>query len=88
MALNAFYDGIIETLDKLVEACQGAHDIIGAIPSPPASDGDILEHIVAESEWIAEHRSEIAYDIPALENIVDELSGIYLSTIYKLKNLK
>ena len=24
----------------------------------------------------------------ALENIVDELTGLYLSTIYKLRNLK
>ena len=88
MALNTFYDSIIDTLDKLVEACQGAHGIVGAIPAPSASASDIIDHLEEESAWIAEHRSEIAYEVPALENIVDELSAIYLSTIYKLKNLK
>jgi hypothetical protein len=88
VALNTFYDSIIDTLDKLVEACQGAHGLVGAIPAPSASASDITDHLEEESAWIAEHRSEIAYEVPALENIVDELSAIYLSTIYKLKNLK
>ena len=88
MALNTFYDGIIDTLDRIVEACQGAHGIIGAIPAPSASASDIIDHIEEESAWIAEHRSEIAHNVTAIENIIDELSGIYLSTIYKLKNLK
>jgi len=88
VALNTFYDSIIDTLDKLVEACQGAHGLVGAIPAPSASASDIIDHLEEESAWIAEHRSEIAYEVPALENIVDELSAIYLSTLYKLKNLK
>jgi hypothetical protein len=88
VALNTFYDGIIDTLDRVVEACQGAHGLIGAIPAPSASASDIIDHLEEESAWIAEHRSEIAYNVTAIENIIDELSGIYLSTIYKLKNLK
>jgi hypothetical protein len=88
MALNTFYDGIIDTLDRIVEACQGAHGLVGAIPAPSASASDIIDHLEEESAWIAEHRSEIAYNVTAIENIIDELSGIYLSTIYKLKNLK
>jgi len=87
-ALNTFYDAIIESLDEIVEAFQGRFDLVGAIPAPGNAPSDILEHIMAECKWIETHRSEIAQNVPAIENLVDELSGIYLSTIYKLKNLK
>jgi hypothetical protein len=36
---------------------------------------------------MSKNRSKIASGVPALENIVDEIVGLYLSTIYKLKNL-
>ena len=38
-------------------------------------------------ELIAENRSEIADDNAAIENILDDLCALYLSTIYKLKLL-
>jgi hypothetical protein len=88
VALGSFYDGIIDALDKLVEARQGSDGIVGAIPPAPASSGDILEHLETESAWIADNRDEIANGVTALENLVDELSGVYLSAIYMLKNFK
>ena len=87
-ALGSFYDDIIDTIDKIVEAYQGRFDLVGSIPAPGKAPSDILEHIIAECEWIETNRSEIAQNISAIENLVDELSSVYLSTIYKLKNLK
>jgi len=88
-ALGSFYDDIIDLLDKLVEAHMGAAGkVIGEfeIPAlPPIKD--ILKYLSEEVNWIDEHRSEIADGVAALENIVDEIAGLYLSTIYKLKQL-
>jgi hypothetical protein len=38
--------------------------------------------------WLNENRSDISKEIPALENILDELTGLHMSTLYKLENLK
>jgi hypothetical protein len=88
-ALGSFYDEIIDLVDKLVEAHMGAAGkVIGEFEIPALKPiKDILKHLSEEVAWIDENRSEIASNIPALENIVDEITGLYLSTIYKLKQL-
>lgn len=89
VALNAFYDDIIDATDKLVEAYMGAAGkVIGELEIPALKPvKDILKYLCDEVAWIDENRSEIAGGIPAIENIVDEITAIYLSTIYKLKQL-
>lgn len=82
-ALGEFYEGIIDKLDPLVEAHQGMFELI----KTPA-EKDMVKRLEAEVLWINENRAKIAGNIPALENMVDELTGVYLSTLYKLKNLR
>ena len=88
-ALGAFYDDIIDAIDKFVEAYMGASGKVVDSFEIPASKPvkDILKHLSEEAEWINEHREHIAGEVPALENIVDEITAIYLKTIYKLKQL-
>lgn len=88
-ALGSFYDKIIDLTDELVEAHMGAAGkVIGEIEIPALPPvKDILKHLSEEVNWIDEHRSEIADGVAALENIVDEIAALYLSTIYKLKQL-
>lgn len=88
-ALGSFYDKIIDLTDKLVEAHMGAAGkVIEEFEIPAAKPvKDILKHLSEEVNWIDEHRSEIADGVAALENIVDEIAALYLSTIYKLKQL-
>lgn len=87
-ALGKFYDEVIEALDDLVEAYQGAFDLVGTIPAPEKTDGDILKHLEGEAAWIEEHHDEICKGNRAVANLIDGLSDVYLSTIYKLRNLK
>jgi DNA-binding ferritin-like protein len=89
-ALGDFYDAIISQLDEIVEMHQGAFGLIDAVtfPGVTASPSTIVEHIKAEAEWFEENRSEIAQGVYAIENQVDELTGIYLKAYYKLKNLQ
>ncbi len=88
-ALGSFYDDVVDALDKFVEAYMGARGKVidqFDIPATPQVK-EILKHLSEEVNWINQNREAIADEVPALENIVDEIAGIYLSTIYKLKQL-
>jgi hypothetical protein len=87
-ALGHFYDDAIEALDDIVEAYQGAFDLVGTIPAPDKSDNDILKHLEVDAAWIEENHEGICKGNRAIANLIDALSGVYLSTIYKLRNLK
>jgi predicted hydrolase (HD superfamily) len=89
IALNEFYDAIVELADKLTEAYQGRH---GLIDIPLLKDenhkdnpADMLQShmdMVEKLRYTAIEKT----DTP-LQNIVDEVVGQYLSTLYKLRNL-
>ena len=87
-ALGKFYDEVIDALDNLVEAYQGAFKLIGAIPAPKDTPSDALKALEADAKWIEEHHEDICQGNRAVANLIDTLTGVYLSTIYKLKNLK
>ena len=87
-ALGSFYDGVIDDLDALVEAYQGAYELVGNIPSPDSKGNDILSLLEDDAAWIEKHHEEICKGNRAIANLIDSLTGTYLSTIYKLRNLK
>ena len=89
VALNAFYDGIVDLADKFAEAYQGRHGLIGPINLMSAKKTksiiEFLQDSMAELEGC---RYDVCdkTDTP-LQNIIDEIVGLYLSTLYKLKFL-
>lgn len=89
MALGDFYESIIELADKLVEAYQGRYQIID-IPYMKGEEGsDPIEVLSRHLKLVESVRYDsIPKEDTALQNIVDEVVGQYLSTLYKLKNLK
>ena len=87
-ALGKFYDEIIEAIDALVEAYQGLNGLIGSIPSPTDTKGDSLTTLKADAAWIEANHEEISGGNRAVANLIDNVTGIYLTTIYKLENLK
>lgn len=87
MALGAFYDSAIDALDAFVEAYQGANDIVGDIPAP-RGNSSILETLKADASWIEKNHEDLCGGNRALANLLDNITGVYLSTIYKLENLK
>ena len=89
MALGDFYDGAVDQIDGIVEAMQGATGKLVGTVSLPTQDasGDIVRSLVDDCNWIAKNRSKIAQGVPAIENLIDGLCDLYLTTIYKLKNL-
>ena len=87
-ALGDFYDGIIDALDPLVEAYQGAYDLVGTIPAPNSKGVDILALLQNDAKWIEAHHEEICKGNRAIANLIDTLTAVYLRAIYKLRNLK
>jgi hypothetical protein len=88
-ALGKFYDDVIDAVDALVEAYQGAFELVGNIPVPASSKNqDILDTLTVDSEWLEKNHEEICKGNRAVANKIDELTAVYLTTIYKLRNLK
>lgn len=87
-ALGHFYDDIIDAIDGLVEAYQGAFELIGNIPAPENPSGNMLKLLEADAAWIEENHEDICKGNRAVANLIDAVTGVYLSTIYKLRNLK
>lgn len=87
MALGDFYDKVIDALDSLVEAYQGAFELVGTIPSPKTKASEILLILIEDSEWIEKNHEDICKGNRAVANLVDSVTGVYLSAIYKLRNL-
>ena len=85
MALGSFYEDIIDTLDKYVESHQGTFGKIGEVKGELDSEAKQIHDDII---WLNENRSEITKGIPALENIIDELTGLHMQTLYKLENLR
>jgi hypothetical protein len=86
-ALGKFYEDVIEALDTLVEAYQGAFELIGAIPKTPTKASEILLVLVEDADWIEKNHEKICKGNRAVANLIDGVTGVYLSTIYKLRNL-
>ena len=70
-----------------MEAHQGVNGIIGSIPAPETVN-DCLKMLKADAEWIEAHHEDICGGNRALANLLDNVTAVYLQTIYKLENLK
>lgn len=88
MALNTFYHEVIELADSLAEAYQGRNGLIGHIPLKAAkTTGDIVKFLEGQLKEIESGRAVAVGSDTSLQNIVDEIVALYLSTLYKLKFL-
>lgn len=87
VALGELYDGTVTKIDAIVEMYQGAFGLIGDIDDKPIVGKDMIRHLTDEAKWINDNREAISGDWCAIENALDDLAGLYLTTLYKLKNL-
>lgn len=88
-ALKGFYEGVVDLADTLAEAYQGRHGLIGPISLMSAKKtNNILEFLEGQLADIEEMRYKVVdKSDTALQNIIDEIVALYLSTLYKLKFL-
>jgi hypothetical protein len=88
-ALNTFYDEIIELADKFAEAYQGKYGLIGPISLMSAKKtNNIVEFLEGQVDELDAMRYKVVdKECTPLQNIIDEIFGLYYSTLYKLKFL-
>ena len=89
MALNTFYDSIIDLADAFAEAYQGRHGLIGPISLMSAKKtANIIEFLEDQLKEI----ESVRYDVcdksdTALQQLIDNIVELYLTTLYKLRFL-
>ncbi len=89
VALNEFYDGIIDLADKFAEAYQGKYGLIGPISLMSAKKtSNVVEFLEGQVDDLMEMRYKVVEkDCTPIQNIIDEIFGLYYTTLYKLKFL-
>ena len=88
-ALQKFYENIIDRADTFAEAYQGRYGLIGPIALMSAKK---TENVVAFLEDQLAELEAMRYDVcdktdTPLQNLIDGIIELYLSTLYKLKFL-
>ena len=88
-ALNTFYDEVIELADKFAEAYQGKYGLIGPISLMSAKKtNNIVEFLEGQVDELDAMRYKVVdKECTPLQNVIDEIFGLYYSTLYKLKFL-
>lgn len=90
-ALGEFYDAIVDKADAIAEAYQGRYFIIDDVPilGTNGEKPDIADALESHMDDIEKLRYMACdkSDTP-LQNLIDEAVETYLSTLYKLRNLK
>jgi hypothetical protein len=89
MALNTFYSEIIDLADGLAETYQGRHGLLGPITLHSAKKtANITEFLQSQMEELEVERYNVfeKSDTP-IQNLIDGIIELYLSTLYKLRFL-
>lgn len=86
VALNSYYDGILDHIDTIVEALQGYEGKLLNLSIPSAQAEDPITHLTAIKALLLAWRENTK--IEWLKNQIDECSTLVASTLYKLKFLK
>ena len=89
VALNIFYDRIIDAADDFAEAYQGRHGLIGPIAIPAAKKTtNIIEFLQEQLDEIEKGRYDVCDRTDmSLQQLIDNIIEIYLRTLYKLRFL-
>jgi len=91
MAMQAYYEGVIELLDELVETYQGKYSIIENydVIVSDNKETDPLNYFTEFANFIETNRFDaIKKEDTYLHNIVDEILALTYKTLFKLKYLK
>jgi hypothetical protein len=88
-ALQKFYESIIDHADDFAEAYQGRHNLIGPISLMSAKKtSNIIEFLESQLAEIEGARYDVVDKADtSLQQIIDNIVQLYLSTLYKLRFL-
>jgi hypothetical protein len=86
-ALGSFYDDVIDLADNLAEAYQGLEGLLKDIPIYSHKSTEAIDVFLEKQLKLIENLRKKTSDKTAIQNIIDEIVVLYLSTLYKLRNL-
>lgn len=87
VALGSFYEGVVPLIDSLAETYQGAHGRIQwGVANGVIATSNPIKLLQSLREESVKMREELEAD-EHLQNIVDEITSLIDSTLYKLKFL-
>jgi hypothetical protein len=87
LALEAYYSGVIEFIDDIVEVYQGQYGLIEGydqIATDETRSKDKLDYFKEVVEFVKSERSCIKVEDTHLHTIIDEVVVLIYKTIYKL----
>ena len=89
IALNTFYDEIVDHADGIAEQWQGEQEELLTIPTLASKETEPLKYFKDTLKWIEQNRYE-AFDKTdtSIQNDIDNVVKLFRSTIYKLRFLK
>lgn len=85
-ALGKYYEQIIVLVDDFAEAYQGRYNKIKSYPGEFHDAKDPVKYLKSMQSFVDEARKELPKD-SEIQNIIDEISQLINSTLYKLKFL-
>ena len=88
-ALGKFYTGVVDLADAFAEAYQGRHGLIGPITLMSAKKtSNVVEFLQDQLAEIEANRYKFCdKEETSIQNIIDEIVALYLSTLYRLRVL-
>jgi DNA-binding ferritin-like protein len=90
-ALNKYYDGIIDFADGIAESIQGKYGIITGYSNIDLMESndcnEVVKYFTALEMYVERARQTMPQD-SYIQNQIDEVVALIVSTIYKLKFLK
>ena len=89
VALNTFYTEIIEHADAFAEAYNGRHGLLGQIVIPAnKKTANIVEFLQGQLAEIEAARYEVCDKTDtSLQQLIDNIVELYLTSLYKLRFL-
>ena len=85
-ALGRYYEEIIELADDFAEAYQGRYNKIKSYPDEFHAGTEPVKYLKSIQAFVDEARKDLPQD-SEIQNIIDEISQLIDSTLYKLKFL-
>lgn len=88
-ALESFYDNIIELADSFAEAYQGRHGLIGPVTLQSAKKTtNVIDFLQGQLDEIEAERYKVCdKEDTSIQQLIDNIVELYLSTLYKLRFL-
>jgi len=86
-ALQEYYETMPDLVDKLVETYMGRNGLVGEFEPEFYIEKDPLKYMKAMREYVDETRNDLPKD-SEIQNLIDGITDLINTTIYKLENLK